>query len=61
MFYTRSSFSAIGGMMMLRFGRRKKIKIKNDRDRNLADDRNMVIKKVIKDTSVVVDVYVNQV
>lgn len=46
---------------MLRFGRRKKKKIKNDRDRNLADDRNMVIKKVIKDTSVVVDVYVNQV
>ena len=61
MFYTRSIFSAIGGMMLLRFGRRKKKKIKNDRDRNLADDRNMVIKKVIKDTSVVVDVYVNQV
>ena len=58
MFYTRPNFSAIEGMMMLHFRRRKK---NNDRNRNLAVDRNMVIKKVIKDTSVVVDVYVNQV
>ena len=60
MFYTRSSFFTIGGMMMLRFGRRKK-KIKNDRNRNLAVDRNMVIKKVIKGTSVLLYVYMNEV
>ena len=45
---------------MLRFGRRKK-KIKNDRNRNLAVDRNMVIKKVIKGTSVLLYVYMNEV
>ena len=61
MFYTRSSFFTIGGMMMLRFGRRKKKKKKNDRNRNLAVDRNMVIKKVIKGTSVLVYVYMNEV
>ena len=60
MFYTRSSFFTIGGMMMLRFGRRKKKK-KNDRNRNLAVDRNIVIKKVIKGTSVLVYVYMNEV
>ena len=46
--------------MMLRFGRRKKKK-KNDRNRNLAVDRNIVIKKVIKGTSVLVYVYMNEV
>ena len=61
MFYTRSSFFTIGGMMMLRFGRRKKKKKKNDRNRNLAVDRNIVIKKVIKGTSVLVYVYMNEV
>ena len=60
MFYTRSSFFTIGGMMMLRFGRRKK-KIKNDRNRNLAVDRNMMIKKAIKVTFLVVYVYKNEV
>ena len=45
--------------MMLRFGRRKKKK--NDRNRNLAVDRNIVIKKVIKGTSVLVYVYMNEV
>ena len=45
---------------MLRFGRRKKKK-KNDRNRNLAVDRNIVIKKVIKGTSVLVYVYMNEV
>ena len=62
MFYTRSSFFTIGGMMMLRFGRcKKKKKKKNDRNRNLAVDRNIVIKKVIKGTSVLVYVYMNEV
>ena len=46
--------------MMLRFGRRKKRK-KNNRNRNLAVDRNIVIKKVIKGTSVLVYVYMNEV
>ena len=46
---------------MLRFGRRKKKKKKNDRNRNLAVDRNIVIKKVIKGTSVLVYVYMNEV
>ena len=39
----------------------KKKKKKNDRNRNLAVDRNIVIKKVIKGTSVLVYVYMNEV
>ena len=58
MFYTRPNFSAIEGMMMLHFRRRKK---NNDRNRNLAVDRNMVIKKAIKVTFLVVYVYTNEV
>ena len=58
MFYTRPNFSAIEGMMMLHFRRRKK---NNDRNRNLAVDRNMVIKKAIKVTFLMVYAYTNEV
>lgn len=66
MFYTRSSFSirypkfsAFGGMIMSRFSTPPKKH--HDPKRNLADDRNIVIKKAVKGTCVVVYVYMAEV